>query len=83
MENGEHRVRFEASVSEPEEGGPAKLFVWVRRFEGDDELTGRYEVFADLDRLDQFIARSEKAGEDVSELHAARERFAACLAGRS
>lgn len=73
------RVRFEVSVSEPEDGGPPKLFVWVRRFEGDEEMTGRYEVFGDLQSFDDFISRNERAGEDTASLRAAREGFAATL----
>jgi len=75
----EDRVTFEASLSEPEEGLPARLYVWVRRFQGDEELTGRYEVFEDLARLDGFIARASAAGEDTGGLLGARERFAECL----
>jgi hypothetical protein len=75
----ENRVQFEASVSEAGEGGPARLFIWVRRFQGGEELTGRYEVFNDLARLDGFIARQTAAGEDTAVLHEARERFAASL----
>ncbi|MBW8874233.1 MAG: hypothetical protein JF614_04665 [Acidobacteria bacterium] len=77
----ENRVQFEASVSEAGEGGPARLFIWVRRFQGGEELTGRYEVFDDLARLDGFIARQAAAGEDTSVLHEARERFAESLRG--
>jgi len=77
----ENRVQFEASVSEAGEGGPARLFIWVRRFQGGEELTGRYEVFDDLARLDGFIARHAAAGEDTSVLHGARERFAESLRG--
>jgi hypothetical protein len=73
------RVTFEASLSEPEEGEPARLYVWVRRFQGDEELTGRYEVFEDLERLDDFIARAAAAGEDVSSLSGPRNRFAESL----
>jgi hypothetical protein len=51
----------------------------VRRFHGDEELTGRYEVFEDLPRLDEFIARAALAGEDVAGLGDARDRFAALL----
>lgn len=79
MATAEHRVKFETSLSVPEDGRPARLFVWVRRFTGDEELTGRYEVFADLERLDEFIARTEGAGEDAADLRAARESFAQCL----
>lgn len=78
MANG-HRVTFETSVSEPDEAGPARLYVWVRHFEGDEELTGRYEVFEDLARLDEFIARTAASGEDVAILEAARETFATTL----
>jgi hypothetical protein len=73
------RVTFEASLSEPEDGQPARLYVWVRRFQGDEELTGRYEVFEDLARLDGFIGRATAAGEDTASLRYARERFAECL----
>jgi hypothetical protein len=79
----EDRVRYEASVSEAGEGGPARLFVWVRRFRGNEELTGRYEVFADLERLDGFIARAAAAGEDIAALREARERFAESLGPES
>jgi hypothetical protein len=72
----ETRVQFEASVSEAGEGGPARLFIWVRRFQGSEELTGRYEVFDDLMRLDVFITRQAAAGEDTAVLREARERFA-------
>jgi hypothetical protein len=75
----EDRVTFEASLSEPEEGQPARLYVWVRRFQGNEELTGRYEVFEDLARLDGFIARASAAGEDTGGLLGARERFAESL----
>lgn len=74
-------VTFETSLSEPEEGEPARLFVWVRRFHGTEELTGRYEVFEDLERLDEFIARTAASGEDVSGLRGARDRFAESLRG--
>ena len=77
----ENRVQFEASVSEAGEGGPARLFIWVRRFQGGEELTGRYEVFDDLARLDGFIARHAAAGEDTAALREARERFAESLRG--
>jgi hypothetical protein len=73
------RVTFEASVSDPAEGGPARMFVWVRRFRGKEELTGRYEVFSDLPRLDEFIARAAAAGEDTAGLRKARDRFADAL----
>jgi hypothetical protein len=75
----DERVTFEASVSEPDEGGPARMFVWVRRFRGSEELTGRYEVFSDLPRLDEFIARAAAAGRDTAGLLEARERFAETL----
>ena len=75
----EDRVTFEASLSEPAEGRPARLYVWVRRFQGDEEMTGRYEVFEDLARLDGFIARASAAGEDIGGLLGAREGFAECL----
>lgn len=78
MDNG-HRVTFETSVSEPDEDGPARLYVWVRHFEGNEELTGRYEVFEDLARLDEFIARTAASGEDAAVLEAARETFATAL----
>jgi hypothetical protein len=78
MGNG-HRVTYETTVSEPDEDRPARLFVWVRHFEGDEELTGRYEVFEDLPRLDEFIARTAEAGEDTAALKAARETFATTL----
>jgi hypothetical protein len=73
------RVKFEASLSPPGEDGPARLYVWVRRFHGTEELTGRYEVFEDLPRLDEFIARAALAGEDVADLGIARDRFADSL----
>jgi hypothetical protein len=79
MPEGEHQVRFDTSVEEPEEGRPPRLFVWVRRFQGDEELTGRYEVFADLASFDEFIARHDAAGEDTSALRTARETFASTL----
>ena len=75
----EDLVTFEASLSEPEDGLPVRLYVWVRRFQGTEELTGRYEVFQDLARLDGFIARASAAGEDIAGLLGARERFAASL----
>ena len=78
MGNG-HRITFETSVSESDDGGPAKLFVWVRHFEGDEELTGRYEVFEDLAALDEFIARTAATGEDVAPLKSARAAFATTL----
>jgi hypothetical protein len=77
------RVKFEASLSPPSDDGPARLYVWVRRFHGDEELTGRYEVFEDLPRLDEFIARAALAGEDVAELGTARDQFAESLDGRA
>jgi hypothetical protein len=75
----EDRVTYEASLSEAEDGLPVRLYVWVRRFQGNEELTGRYEVFQDLERLDGFIARASAAGEDTASLLGARERFAASL----
>jgi hypothetical protein len=75
----QERVTFEASVSDAADGGPARMFVWVRRFRGKEELTGRYEVFSDLAHLDEFIARAAAAGEDTSELRTARDRFAETL----
>ena len=75
----DERLKFEASLSEPDEDGPVRLFLWIRRFQGDDELTGRYEIFDDLGRLDDFIARAEASGEDTSELRSARDRFAESL----
>jgi hypothetical protein len=76
------RVKFEASLSPPSDDEAARLYVWVRRFHGDEELTGRYEVFADLQRLDEFIARAAQAGEDVAELGIARDEFAQSLGWR-
>jgi len=73
------RVTYEASLSGPEDGLPVRLYVWVRRFQGTEELTGRYEVFQDLERLDAFIARASAAGEDTAGLLDARQRFAASL----
>ncbi len=75
----ETQVQFEASLSEADEGAPPRLFIWVRRFHGGEELTGRYEVFDDLARLDGFIARAAASGEDTAVLHEARERFAESL----
>lgn len=75
----ETQVQFEASLSEAGEGSPPRLFIWVRRFYGGEELTGRYEVFDDLARLDGFIARAAASGEDTAVLHEARERFAESL----
>ena len=72
----DERLKFEASLSEPGEPGPVRLYVWIRRFQGSDEVTGRYEIFEDLDRLDEFIRRAEVSGEDTAELRSARERFA-------
>lgn len=77
------RVTYEASLGEPEAGRPARLYVWVRRFRGDEELTGRYEIFEDLARLDDFIARVAAAGGDTAGLRSARERFAGSLAGET
>lgn len=74
------RIEYEVSVHPPEEGRPARLYVWMRRYHGTEELTGRYEVFEDLARLDEFIARAAEAGEDCPELRTARERFAEILA---
>jgi hypothetical protein len=76
----EDRVTYEVSVGEPEAGRPARLYVWVRRFQGDEELTGRYEIFESLARLDEFIARVAAAGGDTAGLRNARESFAASLA---
>ena len=76
----EDHVTYEASITAPEAGRPARLYVWVRRFQGDEELTGRYEIFEDLARLDAFIARAAAAGEDTAGLRDARESFAASLA---
>lgn len=73
-------LRFETSLLGRDEGGEPRLVVWVRRFAGEEELTGRYEVFADLARLDAFIAQTEQAGHDAAALHAARPGFAAALA---
>lgn len=75
----DERVTFDASLGDPEPGEPARLYVWVRRFRGDEELTGRYEVFDDLARLDDFIARVTAAGADTAGLRSARERFAESL----
>jgi hypothetical protein len=79
MAQGTDKVRFDTSVAEPEGGRPARIFVWVRRFQGEEELTGRYEVFGDLASFDEFIARHEAAGEDVSSLRTARDTFAGTL----
>ena len=76
----EDQVTYEASLGEPEPGRPARLYVWVRRFQGNEELTGRYEIFEDLARLDEFIARVAAAGGDTAGLRSARERFADSLA---
>lgn len=73
-------LRFETSLLGRDEAGEPRLVVWVRRFAGDEELTGRYEVFADLERLDTFIAQTERAGHDAAALHQARPGFAAALA---
>lgn len=78
----DHRVKFEASVSPAGEGGPARLYVWVRRFHGDEELTGRYEVFEELPRLDEFIARAAAAGQETAELRTARDLFVEALGWR-
>lgn len=75
----DERLVFEASMSEPDEAGPVRLYVWIRRFQGGDELTGRYEIFEDLVRLDDFIARAEAAGQDTAGLQSARDRFAESL----
>lgn len=77
----EEHVTYEVSLSEPEDGAPPRLYVWIRRFRGTEELTGRYEIFADLDRLDGFIARAAAAGQDTAKLLTVRERFAASLGG--
>jgi hypothetical protein len=82
MASEEDRVLFEASLNPADEIGPARLYVWVRRFQGNEELTGRYEVFEDLPRLDEYIARVASAGQDVAGLRTARDGFAALL-GRS
>ncbi|HSG39660.1 MAG TPA: hypothetical protein VLE27_08490 [Thermoanaerobaculia bacterium] len=75
----DERLKFEASLSEPDEEGPVRLYVWIRHFQGGDETTGRYEIFEDLDRLDEFILRAESSGQDTAELRSARERFAESL----
>jgi hypothetical protein len=75
-------VTFEASMSPAGEDGPARLYVWVRRFHGDEELTGRYEVFEDLQRLDEFIARAAAAGQDIAALRTARDEFSNSLGWR-
>jgi hypothetical protein len=75
-------VTFEASMSPAGEDGPARLYVWVRRFHGTEELTGRYEVFEDLQRLDEFIARAAAAGQDIDALRTARDEFANSLGWR-
>ena len=77
------RIQYEVSVNPPEEGRPARLYVWMRRFHEKEELTGRYEVFEDLARLDEFIARAAEAGEDAIELRTARQRFAEILGASS
>lgn len=79
MAQGGHQIRFDTSVTEPEPGRPARLFVWVRRFQGDEELTGRYEIFDNLAKFDEFIARHEAAGEDITALRTARDTFADTL----
>jgi hypothetical protein len=81
MSTDDH-VKFEASISPPGEDGPARLYVWVRRFHGAEELTGRYEVFEDLKRLDEFIARAAAAGQDIVGLRKARDDFANSLGWR-
>jgi hypothetical protein len=73
------RVKFEASLTPADEDGPARLYIWIRRFHGDEELTGRYEMFEDLPRLDDLIARAEASGEDTTELRTARAGFAEIL----
>ncbi|HEY4589600.1 MAG TPA: hypothetical protein VII86_10255 [Thermoanaerobaculia bacterium] len=73
------RVKFEASLSPADEDGPARLYIWIRRFQGDEELTGRYEVFEDLPRLDEFIARAAATGQDMADLRTARAGFAEIL----
>jgi hypothetical protein len=75
----EDRVTYEASLGEPVAGEPPRLYVWVRRFHGEDELTGRYEIFDDLGRFDDFIARVSATGGDVGGLSTARQRFAESL----
>jgi hypothetical protein len=75
----DERLKFETSLSEPGEEGPVRLYVWIRRFQGGDETTGRYEIFEDLGRLDDFILRAEASGEDTAELRSARVRFAESL----
>lgn len=79
----EERVKFVASLIPPDADGPARLYLWVRRFQGEEELTGRYEIFEDLARLDAFIARAEASGEDTAELRSAREGFAGLLGAAS
>jgi hypothetical protein len=81
MSGGEPQLKFETSLVGAAEAGTPRLVVWVRRFSGEDEVTGRYEVFVDLARLDAFIAQTEGAGHDVSALREARAGFAAALAG--
>ena len=73
------RVKFEASLTPADEDGPARLYVWIRRFHGDEELTGRYEVFEDLPRLDELIERAEAKGQDTADLRTARAEFAEIL----
>lgn len=75
----DERLKFEASLSEQDEPGPVRLYVWIRRFQGSDELTGRYEIFDDLVHLDDFIARAEAAGQETADLRSARDRFAESL----
>jgi hypothetical protein len=73
------RVKFEASLSPADEDGPARLYVWIRRFHGDEELTGRYEVFEDLPRLDELIERAQAKGQDTADLRTARAGLAEIL----
>jgi hypothetical protein len=73
------RVEFEVSLNPADESGPVRLCLWVRRFLGDEELTGRYEIFETLERLDAFIARTQGSEEELAALRAARDRFAASL----
>jgi len=77
--SSEDRITYEASLGEPTAGTPARLYVWVRRYRGEEEMTGRYEIFEDLARLDEFIARATAAGGDTAGLRGARERFAESL----
>jgi len=73
------RVEFEVSLNPADESGPVRLCLWVRRFLGEEELTGRYEIFETLERLDGFIARTQGSEEELAALRAARESFAASL----